>query len=179
LLKATDLVLSLSSDHWLAVADGIRRGSIRWLTIYMRDTATFEATEAVKAIASAISQDRNLECLTLEMENGFTDEAGVALAKALTVNTTLRRIALSIDCFIRRVRNRATFGVSAHQAFGAMLRINTGLVLRLPPLDYAVADDRLIDSRNQMLIEQRLNEAGRGRLLASRQTTKDEWVYLQ
>jgi hypothetical protein len=47
--------------------------------MYMRHTATFEATEAVvKAIASALSQDRNLECLTLEMEYGFTDEAGVA-----------------------------------------------------------------------------------------------------
>jgi hypothetical protein len=34
----------------------------------------------------------------------------------------------------------------------------------------------LVDSRNQMLIEQRLNEVGRGRLLASSQTTKEEWV---
>jgi hypothetical protein len=30
--------------------------------------------------------DRNLEYLYLRMEDGFTDEAGVTLAEALTVN---------------------------------------------------------------------------------------------
>jgi hypothetical protein len=41
------------------------------------------AMEAVKAIASAIREDHNLEHLTLQMENGFTDTAGVALAENL------------------------------------------------------------------------------------------------
>ncbi len=57
-----------------------------------------------------------------------------------------------------------------------MLRVNTSLPLKLPPLESAVADERLIDSRNQMLIEQRLNKVGRGRLLASRQTTREQYV---
>jgi hypothetical protein len=58
-----------------------------------------------------------------------------------------------------------------------MLRVNTTLALKLPPLEYPAADERLIDSRNQMLIEQRLNNVGLESLLASRQTTRDEWVY--
>lgn len=46
----------------------------------MVQIARSEATEATKALASAIRLDRSLEHLTLMMENGFTDEAGVALS---------------------------------------------------------------------------------------------------
>jgi hypothetical protein len=54
-------------------------------------------TEAVKALAKAIRLDRNLEHLMLEMENDFPDEAGMALAEALTINKSLCRISLSVD----------------------------------------------------------------------------------
>jgi hypothetical protein len=177
--KATGLVLALTSDHWLAVVDEIRQGrcNIRVLHLTMIEGTISGATKAVQKIANAIRFDSKLERLTLKMENGFTDEAGLSLAEALTVNTTLRKITLSINSSIRWARNRAALGVSAHQAFSAMLRVNTSLALKLPPLESAVADERLIDSRNQMLIEQRLNKVGRGRLLASRQTTREEWVY--
>jgi hypothetical protein len=57
-----------------------------------------------------------------------------------------------------------------------MLRVNTSIKLDLPVFDADVDDQRLADSRNQMLIEQRLNEVGRGRLLASSQTPREEWV---
>jgi hypothetical protein len=69
-------------------------------------------------------------------------------------------------------------GVQAYEAFGAMLRVNTSIELNLPvpPIDDAVGDQKLDDSRNQLLIEQRLNEVGRGRLLASSQTPREEWV---
>jgi hypothetical protein len=56
-----------------------------------------------------------------------------------------------------------------------MLRVNTSLVLELPPLDAAVRDERLLESFGQMRIEQLLNKVDRGRLLASRQTLKEEW----
>jgi hypothetical protein len=58
------------------------------------------------------------------MENGFTDEAGVALAEALTVNKTLRMIPLS----------EATLGIQACEAFNAVLRVNTSIVLNLPSI---------------------------------------------
>jgi hypothetical protein len=119
------------------------------------------------------------------MENGFTDEAGVALAEALTVNKTLREIQLcAYDVFTGTpLPNPDSLGAQAYETFSAMLRVNTSLVLELPPFFLAAgadgadgADERLLESRTQMVIEQRLNHVGRGRLLASRQTTRKEYV---
>jgi hypothetical protein len=108
---------------------------------------------------------------------GYTDEAGVALAEALTVNSNLCKINLAANAFVsRQVNAQATLGVQAYEAFSAMLRVNTNLNLELPPFETAGADERLRESRDQLRIEQRLNKAGRGKLLASSQTTKEEWV---
>jgi hypothetical protein len=87
----------LEKEYWLAVADEIRRGrcNVQRLALAVRQGTVFEDAEAVKAVASAIRLDQILEHLTLRMNDGFTDEAGVALAEALTVNTTLRKIDLS------------------------------------------------------------------------------------
>jgi hypothetical protein len=59
-----------------------------------------------------------------------------------------------------------------------MLRVNTSLVLEFSTLDDdGGGDQRLVNSRNQMRIEQGLNHVGRGRLLSSTiQTTREEWV---
>jgi hypothetical protein len=96
------------------------------------------------------------------------------LAAALTVNTTLRRITL----YLRRRRCwlQDSLSAPAYEAFSAMLRVNTSLVLNLSPFEDTGADQRLIDSRNQMRIEQRLNHAGRGKLLSSSQMPRKEWV---
>jgi hypothetical protein len=56
-----------------------------------------------------------------------------------------------------------------------MLRVNTSLLLKLPPFETAGADESLVDSHNQMHIEQGLNKVGRGRLLSSSQTPRKEW----
>jgi hypothetical protein len=175
--KDTDLyLLQTNKDHWLAVADGIRQGqcNIKTLQLAMFQTVTTpEATEAVKAIASAIREDRTLEDLTLRMDNAFTDEAGVVLAEALIVNTTLRKLTLA---GYRKVHNNATFSAPVYEAFSAMLRVNTSLRFEVPPFNDVVGDERLVDSRNQMRIEQGLNHVGRGRLLSSSQTPRKEWV---
>jgi hypothetical protein len=137
-----------------------------------------EATEAVKALASAIRMDRNLTYLGLQIEVGFTDEAGVALAEALTVNKTLRKITLceaNLSSFLYQGRNKDTLGAPAYEAFSAMLRVNTSLILDLPFVNCG-ADEKLRESRRQTFIEQKLNKVGRGRLLASRQATREEWV---
>jgi hypothetical protein len=109
------------------------------------------------------------------MEDGFTDEAGVALAEALTTNKNFRMLRL-IDIFyaVNPVHTKACLGAQAYEAFSAMLRVNTSLVLKSPP--FAGGDERLRESRNQMVIEERLNEVGRGKLLSSRQTPRKEWV---
>jgi hypothetical protein len=175
----TYLDLSVETEHWLAVADGIRQGrcNIKHLNLAMYPSSSSSTTEAVKAIASAIQVDRNLESLDLQMENGFTDEAGVALAEALTVNKTLRKITLSDEHVPGvQVQDEDALSAPAYEAFCTMLRVNTSLVLELPPFKTTGADERLVDSRNRMRIEQGLNHVGRGRLLASRQTTRKEWM---
>jgi hypothetical protein len=199
--KDADLTLLLKNkEDWLAVADGIRQGqcNIKSLSLVMLQNSSSEGPEAVKAFASAIRLDGNLEHLMLEMEKDFTDEAGMALAEALTimerlklqrmnidfmneavavlaaalaVNTTLRRITLYLHS---RRRPQDSLSAPAYDAFSAMLRVNTSLVLHLPP--FAGGDEKLVDSRNQMRIEQGLNHVGRGRLVSSSQTTREEWV---
>jgi hypothetical protein len=178
LRPATELHLVLERDQWLAVADEIRQGrcNVQTLKLTILQNTRSEATEVIKAAATAIQLDRSLECLTLEIQNGFTDEEGVALAEALTVNTTLYMISLAVYSPPEQVRNRERLGAQSYKAFAAMLRVNTSLSLELPEFETSGADEMLVDSRNQMLIEQRLNEVGRGRLLASSQTTKEEWV---
>jgi hypothetical protein len=178
---ATDLRLVLNKEHWLAVADEIRRGRChvrKQLQLYMPHGTISDATEAVQAVASAIRMDQNLESLMLRMNNGFTDEAGVALAEALTVSTTLRKIILNTDTGrSRNDHNLETLGSQSYEAFAAMLRVNASLVLELPPLDTAaLCDERLGKQYDQMRIEQLLNKVGRARLLVSSQMTKEEWV---
>jgi hypothetical protein len=176
----TSLVLVLEQESWLAVTDEIRRGrcNVRSLDLYILSVTISEATEAVKAVASAIQLDCNLERLGLHTENGFTDEAGVALAKALTVNKTLRMIILSTKqpAHGRDVHDKATLGAQSYKAFSTMLRKNTNLNLDLPPFENVGADERLDESFVELLMEQRLNRICRGKLLASSQTTKEEWV---
>jgi hypothetical protein len=174
--KDTHLLLTTYQDHWLAVADGIRQGQCNIKTLYLSllpPNTSPQATQAVKAIASAIRLDRTLEDLTLYMRNDFNDEMGVVLAEALTVNTTLRKLTLA---GYGNVHYYATFGAPVCEAFSAMLRLNTSLVLKLPPFNDAGGNQRLVDSHNQMRIEQGLNEGGRGRLLSSSQTPRKEWV---
>jgi hypothetical protein len=179
------LTLALTPDHWLVVADEIRLGRclIKDLKLCMEQIENSKATIAVKAVASAIREDRHLESLTLQIEDGFTDEAGVALAVALTINKTLRMLVLDDNLFSIRdsVLTKDSLGAQAYEAFGAMLRVNTSINVYLPTFNFYVDDNddddqKLVDSRNQMLIEVRLNKFGRGRLLMSSQTPREEWV---
>jgi hypothetical protein len=165
---STELELVLKMEKYSAVADEIRRGrcNVQTLTLIMPSDIR-SATGAIKALASAIQLDCNLERLNLQVGGHYaTDEAFVALAEALTVNTTLRMIKLS----------ESVHGFQSYDAFAKMLRINKKLVLELPPINKDFRCERLIESFGKMRIEQRLNRVGRRRLLASSQTTKEEWV---
>jgi hypothetical protein len=71
----------------------------------------------------------------------------------------------------------ANFGAQVYEAFSAMLRVNTSLVFELPPFKTYGADEILLEARKQMMIiEQRLNQVGRGKLLSSSLTTREEYV---
>jgi hypothetical protein len=174
----TDLTLGLTLPCWLEVADGIREGqcNMKHLSLALLQSSNSETTEAVEAIASAIQLDRNLESINLQLlTSDFEDEAAVALAEALTVNKTLHKITLYLH-HTSLAQDVDVLNAIAYDAFSAMLRVNTGLVL-----DFAFpqtgGDQRLIDSRNQMRIEHRLNHVGRGKLVSSsRQTARNEWV---
>jgi hypothetical protein len=171
--------LVLETEQWLAVADEIRRGrcNIKHLYLHTLQKTSVKDTEAVKAIASAIRLDHNLERLVVHIENDFTDEAGVVLAEALAVNKTLHEITLSVESYPGdQVRYTDALNASTYEALSAMLRVNTRLRLEVPPFNDVADDKRLVDSRNQMRIERGLNRVDRGRLLSSSQTTRDEWV---
>jgi hypothetical protein len=170
------MTLALTPDQWLLAADEIRLGRclIKELHLLLGQCSSSKATEAVKAVASAIREDRNLECLELGIEDGFTDEAGVALAEALKINRTLHLLILDDDVLASDlVRTKAYLGAQAYEAFGAMLRVNTSIELNVPTFD---ANFGAIEPFDQMHIEMRLNEVGRGRLLASSQTPREEWI---
>jgi hypothetical protein len=147
LQRDTDLHLVLEFDQWLAVTDEIRlrRCNVQTLTLQMLKTTRTEATEAVEAVASALRVYR-IDSLVLRMVNGFKDEAEVALAEALTVNKTLRKIDLN---------NEVVFAEDpfSNQAFSTMLRGNTSIKLELPPIHSIGGDLRLLQSCVQMAIE--------------------------
>jgi hypothetical protein len=177
--KATKLSLNVKTDVWLAVTDEIRRGhcNVQVLALFLLEgTPPFEAIEAAQAVASVIQLDRNLKILSLGMGNVLTDEAGVALAEALTVNKTLHGIILVFPADASTLPNTPALGVPVYEALSAMLRVNTSLVLRIHPSESDGANERLRESRDQLRIEQRLNTVGRGRLLASNQTTREQWA---
>jgi hypothetical protein len=180
LSPAAELRLIVELDQWLAVADEIRRGrcNVQKLFLTILEATKSEAIKAVKAVASAIQIDTNLEHLSLQLEDGFSDEAGVALAEALTVNSTLRKIVLNANPVMARrdEDNKAALSARSYEAFGAMLRVNTNITLDLPAFDAAGANERDAHYYNQMRIEQRLNKVGRGTLLASRQMPREDWV---
>ncbi len=125
LRPATELSLMLGMEKYAAVANEIHRGrcNVQRLSLIMLSVTESEATEAVKALASAIQLDRNLERLNLEVVvKGPTEDAFLALAEALTVNTTLRTFSLS----------GTVHGFQSYEAVAKMLRGNTSLVLEVP-----------------------------------------------
>jgi hypothetical protein len=67
LTPTAELHLVLEFDQWLAVADEIQSGrcNVQMLNLGMRQVTRSEATDAVKALESAIRLDHNLEYISL------------------------------------------------------------------------------------------------------------------
>jgi hypothetical protein len=170
LRSGTILHLTIEADHWMVVADEIRQGRcrLRGLVLSIYGGYSDRATASVKAIATAIRRDDNLEGLFLIMNNLLSNEASVALAEALTVNTKLRVV---------RLADTDALGAPAYQAFRAMHRVNTNVNLELSPRVTDIGDERQFDIYNQMRIEQQVNSAARGTLFSVEHSLREEeWV---
>jgi hypothetical protein len=70
LKPATELRFIVELDQWLAATDEIRRGrcNVERLALTLLRVTRSEATEAVKAVASAIQMDHNLDYLYLQLQ---------------------------------------------------------------------------------------------------------------
>jgi hypothetical protein len=80
------------------------------------------------------------------------------------------------DSDIVHTNRKASLGAQAYEAFATMLRVNTSIKLDLYTCDADVGDEKDIEHFRQMLIELQMNEVGRGILLASSQTPREDWV---
>jgi hypothetical protein len=94
----------------------------------------------------------------MQLEDGFSDEAGVALVEALTVNRTLRKLVLNANPVMARrdEDNKAALGAHSYEAFCKMLRVNTNITLAFLTFDAASANERDTHYYNQMCVELRL-----------------------
>jgi len=177
-----ELKLEGSVDSWLVVAEEIRNGRFHLEELALTRTlisCTLATTEALKAMIAALGCDSSLRKLVLGSTTGFTDQMGVALAKALTVNTTLREIHLSsayktVDG-LESERPLDHLDVASYKAFALMAKTNTAITMGLPLLKSDASDETRMQ-RDRLHIEGFMNEAGRGRLVTSSTTTRTEWV---
>ena len=177
LLRAPVLqYLDLKTTEWEVVAEMFGQESCCIQTLKL---STLRCPgSGGEALARAVGQNRHLQSLTLRVGTGFTDALGVALAQALQVNTTLKELVM-VDQWDYGFRTTDHMNISAYQALRNMLRVNTNVVLQVPDLDARWSPD-LVDMvrphYDRMLIEMRLNAAGRGGLMLGSQASKAAWV---
>jgi len=179
------LYLEGTVDSWLVIADEIRNGRFRPETMALiRTTASsaLETDDAIQAIIGALECDSSLRNLGICSITGFTDEMGVALAKALTVNTTLEKIYLKNKYptlnhpLHQQSQPPKVLGAKACKALAAMLKTKKILFrLELPGIK-SDADSETMLQHFLMCIEIYLTNAGRGSLVMSNQTTREEWI---
>jgi hypothetical protein len=168
--------LDLRTTEWEAVAEIIGQESCHIQTLKL-STLRCPGIGAL-SLARAVGQNRHLQSLTLRLGTGFTDDLGVALAQALQVNTSLKELIL-VDQWDYGFRTTDHMNIAAYQALRNMLRVNTSVVLKIPNFDTRWSPglaDSLVRSYYRMLIEMRLNAAGRGGLMLGSQASKAAWV---
>lgn len=186
-LSQVDLHLS-SQEQLLVVADELQQGRSRKLK-YLSLSIGNMSEKGGQELSKAIEHDQCLQNLTLRVGAGYTDDFGVAVSRALAVNTTLEAVILS-DRWPTPM-HKSSMGVQGFQALSAMLRVNTRLQLTnpAPPAGLVMmsttatgnihgdSPEAIQGAFDQMCIEKRLNTAHRGKLLlASNQTTRAAWV---
>jgi hypothetical protein len=169
-----------ATDCWEVVAEIIGQESCMIQTLKLSTLRCPGGGSAgAVSLARAVGLNRHIQSLTLRVGTGFTDVLGVALAQALQVNTTLRELIL-VDQWDYGFRTTDHMNIAAYQALRNMLRVNTSVVLKVPALDCRWSPDLADIVRpyyDRMLIEMRLNAAGRGGLmLVGSQASRAAWV---
>lgn len=165
-------------DEWMVVANCLQQhtASLKELVLSSHFTKS-DTNTAIQELAEAIQQDQHLLRLRLEMCNGYTDKAGVALAKAIQINTTLRHVDLDENggCGEASGDTRNSMGVKAYKALTAMAVTRSDLKLGVPAVDRGASNaDK--EQFAKMRIELRLNAVGRRELLVTSPTTREAWV---
>jgi len=171
-------------DSWLVIADEIRNGRIQLEELVLVRTmvsSASETAEAIESITSAIEYDSSLRSLILRSPTGFTDEMGVALAMALTVNTSLNRIQLQ-DGYKRSdgrqpLHPPQSLGAETYKAFATLSKTRAGKITLGLPSPRSDANDETRKQWDLLRIEDSLNRAGVGKLVASNQPTWEEWIH--
>jgi hypothetical protein len=174
----TSLHMLATMDEWLVVANELQQNTacLKELVLSSHFTKS-DTNKAIGALATAIQQDEHLVRLRLEMCNGYTDDAGVALAEAMRLNTVLRHVDLDENggCGEASGDTRNTMGCTAYKALTAMAVTRSDLKLGVPVVDKSASTaDK--EQYARMRIELRLNAVGRRQLLATSPTTREAWV---
>lgn len=182
----TDVDLILANEEQLVVVTNELQRQMHGILKLALVMESLEKKSTLQALAESVANDTCIKSLTIQVGNGLTDALGVALATALTTNTTLQHLFLSDQCVSPPTYKQSHMGVAAYHAMSAMLRVNTQLQLTNPTapeaLQLPVSTSRNVRAHQirrafqQLCIEKRLNAVGRGRLLAAYQTTRTEWV---
>jgi hypothetical protein len=109
------------------------------------------------ALAEALTVNRTQRKMVLN-----ANPVMASLAEALTVNRTQRKMDVNANPVMDRREEdiKATLAARSYEAFGAMLRVNTNITLDLPTFDDAAgANERDTSHYNQMCIKLQLKKA--------------------
>jgi hypothetical protein len=165
-------------DEWMVVSHCLQAQTACLTELVLSSHFTKADTDtAISSLAKALGRDPHLLRLRLEMCNGYTDTAGVALAEAMQMNTALQHVDLDENggCGEASGDTRNSMGVTAYKALTAMAVVRSDLRLGVPVVDeHASVTDK--EQHAKLRIELRLNAVGRRQLLVTSPTTREAWV---
>lgn len=161
----------LTSSQWMLIMDEITQGQHSLAMLDLSLASSKGSNECALAAANVIQHDSVLQSLTLRVSSGFSNDAGVAFAHALTVNTTLQELDL-MEGSDAHVKDR--FGSESYQAMAEMLKVNTDHQLIVPMSSSPISEANVVSDYTEMVLEMELNRIGRGRL--SPAASRAEWV---
>ena len=186
--------LHIQTTHWHAVAACLRLPECRIanLTIQQRSASIFDC----RAMANALKANFTLQNVIILSQTGFTDEAGVLLARTLRHNMGLKSMQLGVRSLgtdtsrgngeqeeepriTPPVAGQQHFSVEAYKEFYEMLKLNGFCRLDLEQLSALQPPPSLPLVKTvcaQIRIQSRLNHVGLARLLHS-EAAKPAWIH--
>ena len=149
---------TIENPHVMAMANALaQNNSVEILVLPC--PANDLSVEACAAISEALKKNNKLTTLNLPRSN-LSDEGITHLAQGLTVNKTLKKVEVGVS---------KTVGDTGINALMDMLDKN----YKLERMVVSSADQSIKEKTEYYM---RLNEVGRGNLLASGKATREQWV---